>query len=206
MRKQAAKAGQTSAPRLIKISLGEIHIDSAHPIFLLQSRLRHLPQAVPPTTETALDLLTLVQPLQVITYKQDDGSSTFKLIGGFRTYQLLVEQRSKKTQTWALLHPQQDSVSETLLAAMDVVVKILQRPDDLDIGLIAKTLHDDKELRSIVENLAPISTDEKLALVLGMSRSSLNRHIQSVRKLADSMEGNAPIAGGIELDIDDEAE
>lgn len=207
MRKQSAKASLSSVPQLIKISLTEIQVDEANPIFELQNRLRHLPQAVPSLNETALDLLTLVQPLQVIKYEKDDdsGRTSFKLIGGFRTYQLLLEQRSMKALVWALLHPQQDAANEALLAAMDVVVKVLQRPDDLDLGLLAKALHDDKELRSIVENLVPISTDEKLSLILGMSRSSLNRNIQSIRKLTDQNERDTKIEEGIDLDIDEES-
>jgi hypothetical protein len=170
-------------PRFIRIRLNEIEFDTTSRYCVLQSRLKHLPQAVPALTPAALTILELAQPMLVVLNSEPNRSDCYRLVAGFRTFQLLAEQKSRDTKTWALLIPRCDQRETNAYSAFDsTVAKVLQRPDGNDLAVMASTLHGDRQFREEVGKFIPISTDNNLAAMLGMSRSTLNRQIGEVEK------------------------
>ena len=175
-----SKSGQ---PRLIRLRLNEIEFDSASRYCVLQSKLRHLPKAVPALTPSALSILELSQPMIVVSTSEANRSDCYRLVAGYRTYQLLAEQRSRDTKAWTILLPPCDEREMNSQSTFDsVVTKLLQRPDGNDLAVIAATLRADEQFREKVAEFIPINTDSSLATVLGMSRSTLNRLVSEVEK------------------------
>lgn len=193
-----SKSGQ---PRLIRLRFSEIEFDSASRYCVLQSRLRHLPKAIPALTPSALSILELAQPMIVVSTSEANRSDCYRLVAGYRTYQLLAEQRSRDTKTWAILLPLCDEREIDSHSTFDsVVTKLLQRPDGNDLAVIAATLRADKPFREKVAEFIPISTDSNLATVLGMSRSTLNRLVIEVEK--DEREYVEQLAPTCKIDLE----
>ena len=173
------------APQLIRIRLDKITVDSISHWNVLQRKLRHTPLAIPTLSQAALALLELSQPLQVVRVvekaENNKTSHSYQLVGGHRTYQLLAEQHPLSHAAWAVLLPETSLENRNHQSAFDaIVIKLLQRPDGNDLGLIAKTLHGDRQLRETVSQLMPVNNDLELAAALGISRSSFHRLVQNV--------------------------
>lgn len=171
----------TSRPSLITLRLSDIEFDSSASFCILLARLGHISQSIPAVTQQALEVLELAQPLLVAPLEKGD-KRRYRLVSGYRTYQLLSEQFPRSRKSWAILLPELDAATEASLAAFDAVVsKLLQRPDGKDLAVIAATLQRDEKLRRDASFLMAVGTDSELAAALGMSRTTLYRQTEAVK-------------------------
>lgn len=197
-----------SRPSLIALRLSDVEFDSSASFCTLLARLGHISQSIPAITLQALEVLELAQPLLVVPLKKGD-KQRYRLVGGYRTYQLLSEQFPRSRKSWAILLPGLDAATEATLAAFDAVVsKLLQRPDGKDLAVIAATLQRDEKLRRDASLLIPVGTDNELAAALGMSRTTLYRQTEAVKtalaQFVERHETNSTVDVDISPDNDEE--
>jgi hypothetical protein len=197
-----------SQPRLISLRLSDIEFDSNAPFCKLQAALAHISQLIPSVTQQTLQVLELAQPLLVVRVEKKD-KRCYRLVGGYRTFQLLSEQVSRGRKTWAVLLPDMDETTEARLAAFDAVIsKLLLRPNGKDLAVIAATLQGDVKLRQDATSLMALGTDNELAAALGMSRTTLHRQTEAVKTVHAQLEEHQETSNKVDVEIppDDEAE
>lgn len=148
----------------------------------MQASLRHVPQTIPTVTQQALQILELAQPLIVIRIENAD-KQCYRLVGGYRTFQLLLEREPRSRKTWAILLTNGDAQTVARHEAFDAVVsKLIQRPDGKDLAVIAAAIQGNDKLRTDVTTLLPVATDNQLATALGLSRTTLYRQAEAVKE------------------------
>jgi AraC-like DNA-binding protein len=201
------KDAKASRPSLISLGLSDIEFDSTSSSCQLQASLRHIAQTIPTVTQQALQILELAQPLLVVGV-EGIGKRRYRLVGGHRTFQLLLEQEPRGRKTWAILLTNADAQTLARHEAFDAVVsKLIQRPDGKDLAVIAAALQGNEKLRKDVSSLLPVATDNELATALGMSRTTLYRQTEAVKdtsaKFLGSHEPEKKI--DLEFDLDEEA-
>jgi hypothetical protein len=200
------KDAKASRPSLISLRLSDIAFDSTASSCQLQASLRHIAQAIPTVTKQALQILEIAQPLLVVGVEGTD-KRRYRLVGGHRTFQLLLEQEPRGKKTWAVLLTNADAQTLARHEAFDAVVsKLIQRPDSKDLAVIATALLGNEKLRKDVSSLLPVATDNELAAALGMSRTTLYRQTEAVKstsaKFLESHEPERKI--DLEFDLDEE--
>lgn len=201
------KDAKASRPSLISLRLYDIGFDSTSSGCKLQASLRHITQAIPTLTHQALQILELAQPLLVVGV-EGIGKRRYRLVGGHRTYQLLLEQEPRGRKTWAILLTNADAQTLARHEAFDAVVsKLIQRPDGKDLAVIAAALQGNEKLRKDVSSLLPVATDNELATALGMSRTTLYRQTEAVKNTSAIFFGDHEPEKKIDLefDLDEEA-
>ena len=201
------KNAKASRPSLISLRLSDIEFDSTTPSCQLQASLRHITQAIPTVTQQALQILELAQPLLVVELDGID-KRRYRLVGGHRTFQLLLEQEPRGRKTWAILLTNADAQTLATHEAFDAVVsKLIQRPDGKDLAVIAAALQGNEKLRKDVSSLLPVATDSELASALGMSRTTLYRQTEAVKDTSAKFLANHEPEKKIDLefDLDEEA-
>ena len=168
--------------RILHIPVNHISIDLKTPASKLQSELHYLSQGCPTVRESALPYLQLLQPMVVVNATEISSSKpagSYRLIAGFRTYQLCCEHypRNKKCRVHCI-----EGVDEPQLEDLQILdsigIKVLQHPHGVDLGWIAHTLKMNKSLRQDVDDLLPVGSDEQMAHLLGMGRTTLNERMQ----------------------------
>lgn len=191
------KSASGQRPKLILVSLSQISVKNDLADF--RAGLRYVSSQVPVLNASALPMLELFQPIILA-----GGKNEYELIGGTRTFQILMEQCSPARKTWAILLPDSYHESRNKFNAFDgIVSKIIQRPDGKDLAVIAQILMTDAKLRDDVCSLWPVSSDNELANALGMSRATLFRQVDLVKKtVAKHSENIAPSDKKIDLEID----
>jgi hypothetical protein len=196
-------------PSLISLRLSDIEFDCNAPFCKLQAALGHISQLVPTVTQQALKVLELAQPLLVVRVEKKD-KRCYRLVGGYRTFQLLSEQVSRSRKTWAILLPDMDETTEARLAAFDAVIsKLLLRPNGKDLAVIASTLQRDEKLRQDATSLMALgTTDNELAAALGMARTTLYRQTEAVKTALSQLEEHQETSNKVDMEIptDDELE
>lgn len=191
------KSASGQRPKLILVSLSQISVKNDLAEFC--AGLRYISRQVPLLNAGALPVLELFQPIILV-----GGKNQYELVGGTRTFQILLEQSSPSRKTWAILLPDSYHESRNKFNAFDgIVSKIIQRPDGKDLAVIAQKLMTDANLRDEVSSFLPVSTDNELANALGMSRATLFRQVDVVKKtVAKHSENIAPSGKKIDLEID----
>ena len=196
----AGKDITASRPALISLRLSDIEFDSTSSSCRLQASLRHIPQAIPTVTQQALQVLELAQPLLVVA-QEGGGEQRYRLIGGHRTFQLLLEQEPRSRRTWAIRLTNADALTLSRHEAFDAVVsKLLQRPDGKDLAIIAAAVQENKKLRSDVSSLLPVATDNELAAALGISRTTLHRQTEAVKNTSAKLQDEHKPEEKVDLD------
>ena len=192
------KSASGRRPKLILVSLSQISVKNELADF--RAGLRYISRQTPALHSSALPILELFQPIIIAMA----GQNRYELIGGTRTFQILMEQSSPARKTWAILLPDSYHESRKIFNAFDgIVSKIIVRPDGKDLAVIAQLLMTDARLRGEVSSLLPVSTDNELANALGMSRATLFRQVDVVKKtVAKHSENIAPSGKKIDLEID----
>jgi AraC-like DNA-binding protein len=201
------KDTKASRPSLISLRLSDVEFDSTASNCKLQASLRHIGQTIPTVTQQALQILELAQPLLVVGV-EGIGKRCYRLVGGHRTFQLLLEQEPRGRKTWAILLTNADAQTLARHEAFDAVVsKLIQRPDGKDLAVIAAALQGNEKLRKDVSSLLPVTTDNELATALGMSRTTLYRQTEAVKETsARFLERHEPEKKiDLEFDLDEEA-
>jgi len=186
MRSQTVKANDANPDqwkvRMLHIPINQIVVDLKAPASKLQSELHYLSHGCPTVRESALPYLQLLQPIVAVKTAESSSSKaadSYRLIAGFRTYQLCCEHypRNKKCRVHCI-----EGVDEPQLEDFQILdaigIKVLQHPESVDLGWIAHTLKMNKSLRQNVDELLPVGSDEQLAHFLGMGRSTLNERVQ----------------------------
>ena len=182
-------------PKLVPLRLDQIIPYTTDPEFEWVRNLHHLPMSSPTLEPEAVPLLALCQPLVVSRNPQagpktDAGpiaKPTYRLLAGFRTFQLLMEgAASSKIRVWALELPKPGKgIAYEVFDA--ITTKLLLSPNAADLALIGAIAQDRKEIRGALERQLPARTDDQLAAQLGMSYAKLFRVTKPVRKaLRDS--------------------
>lgn len=191
------KSASGRRPRLILVSLTQISVKNDLADF--RAGFRYVSRQVPMLNASALPMLELFQPIILV-----GGKNEYELVGGTRTFQILMEQCSPARKTWAILLPDSYHEPRKKFNVFDgIVSKLIQRPDGKDLAVIAQLLMTDAKLRGEVSSLLPVSTDNELANALGMSRATLFRQVDLVKKtIAKHSENIAPSGKKIDLEID----
>lgn len=172
----------------------------------MQASLRHITQAIPTVTQQALQILELAQPLLVIGLVGSE-KRRYRLVGGHRTFQLLLEREPRGRKTWAILLTNADAQTLARHEAFDAVVsKLIQRPDGKDLAVIAAALQGNEKLRNDVSSLLPVATDNELATALGMSRTTLYRQTEAVKDTSAKFLKNREPEKKIDLEFDPDEE
>lgn len=176
-------------PKLVKLRLDQIIPYTIDPKFEWVRNLHHLPESSPTLVSETVALLTICQPLVVTRNRQtgtnssrtktDTGSAakpTFRLLAGFRTFQLLMEgTMSSKVRTWALEIPEplENGIAHAVFDS--ITTKLLLSPNSADLALIGAVNLDQKEIRQELGRQLVTDTNDQLAAQLGMSTPSFYR-------------------------------
>jgi hypothetical protein len=175
-----------AAPKFVRVLLGSISVDQKTASYLLQSRLRHLPQNCPTLTKEALDILVIAAPM-ILTKVKFVDTVKYELLAGTRTFQLMLEQLPRTTKCQAILVSAPSPALKNSFGAFDAVVsKLIQMGNELDLGVIAADLKQKGNFRKEVSRLMPLDTDQKLMASLGMTKSTFYRVIEEVKKNGSS--------------------
>ena len=170
-------------PRFIRLRLDQIHVSRS--VFQWMDDAGFYPMSVPSITKQALPFLQFIQPILVssghnYTSRESSKKNSHTLVAGRRTFQILSEQLTRKSKIWVMRIGHDESENPSW-EAMDILSSVLlRRPDDETKSLIAAALHKDDDFSAIAGNFVDISNTHKISSLLGMSRSTFNRTIQSL--------------------------
>ena len=208
--KRKPKISPRGRPKLIRVDLAQIIPYSIDPIFSWMSQLSHLSLAVPALRQEAVSLLCICQPLVVtrvpLTQKDKPEATTFRLLSGYRTYQLLLEQKGgSKAQAWALELPDLALGDGIDFAVFDSLTsKLLLCPSHLDLALMGGVFLEDMELNAVLARQLAIGTNDQFAAQMGMSKSNFIRKTHPVREAIHQSRLEQKTADKVGLDIADE--
>lgn len=211
-RKRKPKTSPWGRPKLILVDLAQIIPYSIDPMFSWMSQLSHLPLAVPALRHEALSLLAICQPLVVtrgpLIHKDKSEAPTFRLLAGYRTYQLLLEQKGgSKAQAWALELPDLAPCDGTHFGVFDSLTsKLLLCPSHYDLALMGAIFLEDRELNGALARQLDIGTNDQFAAQMGMSKSNFIRVTLPVRKSIRQSRREQKAAEKVGLDIADETQ
>jgi predicted DNA-binding protein (UPF0251 family) len=146
------------------------------------------PMAVPSVKDPALSLLQLLQPILLapsgkkMTGRNEGDVPPYILVGGRRTLQVILEQQSRKAKVRAILLGN-EQIDTKSMEVMDSFCSILlHRPDHETLSMLAVALLDDREFSGIASKFLDVSTAQKIASTLGISRATLHRITTQLRE------------------------
>lgn len=198
-------------PQFIRIAIEQIRVSQS--TFNWMDEGNFYPMSIPSVKKQALDLLQLLQPILVVPLgKQLTNSAkkempVYSLVAGRRTLQLISEQMPRQTKVRVI--KMGDNPFDTgSYEIMDFLCSVLlRRPDDETKTMLAASLLEDTEFKNAALNFIDVSTQQKIASMLGISRASLNRLTTSHRqKIATPASTSAYLKTtlGIIRDLDSE--
>ncbi len=186
---------QDKVPRFIRLSIDQIRVPNCN--FEWIDNGNFYPMSVPAVKEPVLPLLQLLQPILVVsagtqvTEKSKKEIPVFDLVGGRRTLQLTAELKPRQTKVQAVLLGDQHLDIKSL-EVMDLLCSVLlRRPDDETKTLLASALLEDSEFSDVASNFLDVSTAQKIADMLGISRATLHRITTEPRQKLATL-ANAP--------------
>lgn len=188
-------------PVVVKLKL--LQIEVLLPKQAWSAELHHLPETIPSVLPAALHPLQIMQPLVVqqlgpISLAQKDRR--YRLLGGRRTLQLLLEQHPRNHMTWALLFAGEDLPSESDLEVLDTLLfKLICRPDGEDLALIAAELKENEVLRSAAGRYVDVNNDAAISSLVGMSRAGLHRSVSKRRAQMKRLQEQT--SAGVKLEL-----
>jgi hypothetical protein len=189
-----------NTPRIIRLRLNQIDLPSPFRPWCVG--LRHLPNCIPTMRKEALAILPLLQPLVVRAQPRSESSSPhrYAVVAGRRTLQLLLEQFPRDHRTWALCVQRDEALpEEDDLELLDTLLtKLICRPDNDDLALIATALKTDEVLRSKAKRYVDVATDAAIGRLVGMSRTAMHRHVENNRA---KFRKQPEAAAGVVLDL-----
>jgi hypothetical protein len=141
-----------------------------------------------------LRYLELTQPLIVVEQKQENAR--YRLVAGIRTYQLLIEQRDRKSECLALTIKNLPADEILELSAFDAIIpKVVQIPNDAGKALIGYELSTNVELHSQVSKFINIDGKVEIARILGIKRTTLHSFEKSIREYKSALKSNSDHTG-----------
>lgn len=122
-------------------------------------------------------------------------------MGGRRTLQLIAEQKPRQTKIQAILLGD-EHLDVKSLEVMDLLCSVLlRRPDEETKTLLASALLENAEFSDVASNFLDVSTAQKIADMLGISRATLHRITTEPRQKLATL-ANAPANTKTTLGID----
>lgn len=187
MQSRDTETTHKKAPRFIQLAIEKIHVPRS--TFKWMDEGNFYPMAVPSVKKQTLDLLQLLQPIVVVpSGKETTGNSkrempVYTLIAGRRSLQLIAEQVPRQTKILVICIEENPTDAKSY-EVMDFICSILlRRPDDETKTLLASALLEDKEFLGEASNFLDVSTTEKVASMLGISRATLHRITTTPRRI-----------------------
>lgn len=204
-KKVTNKTLANALPKFKFIKLKEIKVEPNELSGDLLGKFRYISNNAPLVKVAALPYIELTEP--IIVTKQE-LSESYQLIAGHRTLQLLLEHRNRSVDKCKVMILNEQSKAErNEFQAIDVVVnKIIQRPDDRDLALLATELVDNKPLNLEVNKFLPVNTHAEICNVFGIQRTTLHNMSTSVRELKMAKKDESAATGTVNINItsDDE--
>jgi hypothetical protein len=161
--------------------MDQIAFDKRNELFNANSSFEYIPIKSTEISESALESLVHTNPIGVQEV-MERGNKVYKLVYGFRTFQLLVAQGSMSNT--CMVHVYKNLKLEQvnrLMMGDTFLSKILYCPNNTGLALMGGAIKEFPEIKSALNDLTPISTVDDIANLFGFTKRTFENHLKSIK-------------------------
>jgi len=191
-------------PQILTIALDQITFDAVTKFNRVNPDLRYLPLVIPKLTDIALECLSHIVPISVRKDFTKGLPDRYRLISGFRTYQLLTSYWKASSPCMVHCYQDIDARQQRYLQVVDMSLsKLLTCPNDLGISVLVEAMLPDSPWHAVMQELVHLDKTDDRPNLFGLSRRRFQQKAKEVKPQERNSKPDAenPVAETVSLGL-----